>query len=89
MFLDTETGMGIWTRHETEDGKVFYYNMKRDQSKWESDFQNESNTVKQSEPANENKVVAWMECNGRRQMLQCNPFYKSFVVTYRRQRMEN
>ena len=66
MFLDTEPGMGIWTRHETEDGKVFYYNMKRDQSKWESDFQNESNAAKQSASVNENKVIVWMECDGRR-----------------------
>ncbi|KAK8816272.1 hypothetical protein WA556_001217 [Blastocystis sp. ATCC 50177/Nand II] len=36
--------MGIWTRHTTEDGRVFYYNMKRDRSKWESDFQHEMHT---------------------------------------------
>lgn len=42
MFLDTEMGMGIWTRHTTEDGRVYYYNMKRNQSKWEYEFMENS-----------------------------------------------
>ena len=38
MFLDAEAGMGIWTRHSTKDGKVYYYNMKRNVSRWEYQF---------------------------------------------------
>ena len=38
MFLDAEPGMGIWTKHQTEDGKTFYFNMKRNESRWESEF---------------------------------------------------
>ena len=56
MFLDTEPGMGIWTRHTTEDGRVFYYNMKRDKSKWESDFQHEMHTEQTESNSMENAV---------------------------------
>ena len=33
--------MGIWTRHVTEDGKVYYYNMKRQESRWDYELQGE------------------------------------------------
>ena len=39
MFLDGEAGMGIWTRHVAEDGKVYYYNMKRQESRWDYELQ--------------------------------------------------
>ena len=39
MFLDSEVGMGIWTRHVSDDGKVYYYNMKRNESRWAYEFQ--------------------------------------------------
>lgn len=45
MFLDAEFGMGVWTRHVTEDGRVFYYNMKRNVSKWEYEFTDSTNTT--------------------------------------------
>ena len=63
MFLDTEPGMGIWTRHTTEDGRVFYYNMKRDRSKWESDFQHEMHTECTENKSMENAVRARLSDN--------------------------
>lgn len=63
MFVDTEPGMGIWTRHTTEDGRVFYYNMKRDKSKWESDFQNEMHTVQVDAHITENAVESRLRDN--------------------------
>lgn len=63
MFLDTEPGMGIWTRHTTEDGRVFYYNMKRDKSKWESDFQHEMHTECTENKSMENAVRARLSDN--------------------------
>ena len=63
MFLDTEPGMGIWTRHTTEDGRVFYYNMKRDKSKWESDFQHEMHTECTENKPMENAVRARLSDN--------------------------
>lgn len=41
MFLDGEAGMGIWTRHVTEDGKVYYHNMKRQESRWDYELRGE------------------------------------------------
>ena len=50
MIYDKEEGMGIWTKHTTEDGKVFYYNMQRNESRWEYEFDEdelkESNDVR-------------------------------------------
>ena len=63
MFLDTEPGMGIWTRHTTEDGRVFYYNMKRDRSKWESDFQHEMHTECTENKSMDNAVRAILSDN--------------------------
>ena len=54
MFLDTEPGMGIWTRHQTEDGKVYYYNMKRNESRWESDFSNDQQQADNTKSENTN-----------------------------------
>lgn len=31
--------MGVWTRHVSDDGRVFYYNMKRNESRWAYEFQ--------------------------------------------------
>ena len=56
MFLDAEYGMGIWTRHVTDDGRVFYYNMKRNMSKWEYEFMDASNTTTTNESAMNNTV---------------------------------
>lgn len=63
MFLDTEPGMGTWTRHTTEDGRVFYYNMKRDRSKWESDFQHEMHTECTENKSMDNAVRARLSDN--------------------------
>ena len=72
MFLDTEPGMGIWTRHTTEDGRVFYYNMKRDKSKWESDFQNEIDTEQKNSSLMEHAVrIRWKD-NAVEWRQECN-----------------
>lgn len=57
MFLDTEMGMGIWTRHVTDDGRVFYFNMKRNQSKWEYEFADSTSTQSTIEFLNQKAVI--------------------------------
>ncbi|KAK8799528.1 hypothetical protein WA158_006077 [Blastocystis sp. Blastoise] len=37
-FLDTESGKGIWTPHYTQDGHLYYYNMMRNESRWDYEF---------------------------------------------------
>lgn len=32
-------GKGVWTKNETPDGKLFYYNMSTKESKWPQEFQ--------------------------------------------------
>ena len=61
MFLDVEPGMGIWTRHQTEDGKVYYYNMKRNESRWESDFSNDQQQAANTKSENTNLVCMLLE----------------------------
>ena len=57
MFLDKEMGMGIWTRHISNDGRVFYYNMKQNKSKWEYEFMDGSSQSSINQTTNSNTVL--------------------------------
>lgn len=38
-YPDPTPGNGLWTAHYTPEGKIYYYNMKLNQSKWVEEFQ--------------------------------------------------
>lgn len=38
-YLDATQGNGFWTIHYTQNGQIYYYNMKTNESKWSEDFQ--------------------------------------------------
>lgn len=51
-FLDSEKGQGIWTPHYTDQGQLYYYNMKKGISKWGYEFGINTETPQPSSSAN-------------------------------------
>ena len=62
MFIDKEPGMGIWTRHCTDDGRVYYYNMMRNESKWEYEFYESTENTLETDMAMRNNVNTSYSC---------------------------